>query len=1209
MADIVESIIIKDEIAPTIETSLDKIATSADKAEKQIKDLSSTLRTLRAMDLSRLSSQLRLIGNASTRIQNLTNSINNESNAHRLLNENVSRTTNSIRNNTASITQSITATQRATLATNMLAQAARNAETAQARLQTANIRQRTAGVQLGSARIRRDRQQVGLEIDQTRLANQNVLLQQRTLRLRQMENAARSAARGTNVFNQSLTRIARNIVIGTTLAYTISKIAEFGDATTRLTNQLSLIETSGAAANKTLLSLSQVANNSYSDLDATVKLYTRLAQALDQVGATRQEAQSITETLSKTVQLAGLTGGEASAALLQISQAFNKGKLDGDEFRTVMETMPTLADAIAKSLNTTRGALLKLAPQGKITADVMRKAIAEMADTIDYKFANMTPTVSQSFTQIANDAKLMGGELWKQLGAADALRKGFSLLANNMQTVLTVGTALGVGMLGGTLAKGAMTATTAVRELIIGTRTLKGALLALNVTPFGLIATALSVGAYALMEYMGTFDKFGGELSETNIKLKNLSDNLAQVNGQMSNMSSIKLEKTFDDLNSLVGQSIKEYQKLEEQIKVISNAKMLAMGATESQNILQKLNNTTSITTENYKKLNLTFDETSAAMGKLINLHQHTNNLSKDQSILTKQLVDLQGQLLDSKEKLQQQVLSEINAQTHLNNKINKYKDVLKDKTSAEIKANATLSRTQALLDQATAKYKINSGVIAEQTALLKKLGITLSSVNLEMDKGNAQKAAIAAANNAVAKLEVMTRAKQIALEKAKAKGNPTELANIAVKEATEKNKQLYDATRATEAGRKEWEKYIDTVRKATIAENTHTKSLTKRKSALEKANDKYKEYVLQLDKEHELLSISFEDYEKYRGLYKSVFEWRQKGLKLSESEINALKAKIDANRELMEQQERVQKFKDNSYAKKDEDYTKNVNAFLMSDPSKADKDKFGSDQANDIAGGQVTGVEYYNQLVANANQAYSKIDKLRQADLISEQTAHASKAMLFAKQQQEMIAPVQGALTTIAQLQGSHNKKIAKIGKAAAIANAIMQTYTSATAAYASAAAIPYVGWIMAPVAAGVAVAAGMANVAAIRSQPTGYKQGGFTGYQGIDTPAGIVHGNEFVMDRDSTRSLGVENLEALRRGTAYIANRNDNNNQKNSVNVNIQNYGTDKDFEVNTLSTGDVEIICKDVIRKQQRNIVKSYLNSDEGQEIIAKTARRNS
>lgn len=70
-----------------------------------------------------------------------------------------------------------------------------------------------------------------------------------------------------------------------------------------------------------------------------------------------------------------------------------------------------------------------------------------------------------------------------------------------------------------------------------------------------------------------------------------------------------------------------------------------------------------------------------------------------------------------------------------------------------------------------------------------------------------------------------------------------------------------------------------------------------------------------------------------------------------------------------------------------------------------------------------------------------------------------------------------------LAQLQNSESKKAQKIGKAAAIAKATVDTYTAATGAYAAMASIPYVGPVLGAAAAGAAIAAGFANIQAIRS------------------------------------------------------------------------------------------------------------------------------
>ena len=84
-------------------------------------------------------------------------------------------------------------------------------------------------------------------------------------------------------------------------------------------------------------------------------------------------------------------------------------------------------------------------------------------------------------------------------------------------------------------------------------------------------------------------------------------------------------------------------------------------------------------------------------------------------------------------------------------------------------------------------------------------------------------------------------------------------------------------------------------------------------------------------------------------------------------------------------------------------------------------------------------------------------------------------------------------------------------------VIQAVAQTATNAINAYGSAAAIPLVGFIMAPIAAAAAVAAGMLQVAAIKkqqqaSEAQGYASGGFTPEGRVDEPVGVVHAGEWV-------------------------------------------------------------------------------------------------
>ena len=104
-----------------------------------------------------------------------------------------------------------------------------------------------------------------------------------------------------------------------------------------------------------------------------------------------------------------------------------------------------------------------------------------------------------------------------------------------------------------------------------------------------------------------------------------------------------------------------------------------------------------------------------------------------------------------------------------------------------------------------------------------------------------------------------------------------------------------------------------------------------------------------------------------------------------------------------------------------------------------------------------------------------------------------------------------------IAKVKSDANKKMFKMQ----VMQAIAQTATSAINAYSSAAAVPLVGYILAPIAAASAIAAGMLQVAAIKKQQEasaaqGYAKGGFTGQGGKYEVAGVVHKGEWVASQE---------------------------------------------------------------------------------------------
>lgn len=111
-----------------------------------------------------------------------------------------------------------------------------------------------------------------------------------------------------------------------------------------------------------------------------------------------------------------------------------------------------------------------------------------------------------------------------------------------------------------------------------------------------------------------------------------------------------------------------------------------------------------------------------------------------------------------------------------------------------------------------------------------------------------------------------------------------------------------------------------------------------------------------------------------------------------------------------------------------------------------------------------------------------------------------------------------------IAKVKKKYNDRAMKIE----IAQAVASTAMAAINAYASAASIPKVGWIMAPIAAALALAAGAAQIATIKkqheAQAAGYYEGGFTTRDPNNRrEVGVVHANEFVANHQAVANPAI--------------------------------------------------------------------------------------
>ena len=200
-------------------------------------------------------------------------------------------------------------------------------------------------------------------------------------------------------------------------------------------------------------------------------------------------------------------------------------------------------------------------------------------------------------------------------------------------------------------------------------------------------------------------------------------------------------------------------------------------------------------------------------------------------------------------------------------------------------------------------------------------------------------------------------------------------------------------------------------------------------------------------------------------------------------------------------------------------------------------KELYGNDKQNHAAymqaKAQVTS-DFLNNLVEKTAVVYNGINGILSASSSYAQACSDLEQAKISKNYEKQIAAAGNNSKKKKKLEEKSDKELAaaksKANKKAMkieIAQAIASTAMSAINAYASAAAIPTIGWTLAPIAAGMATAAGMIQLAAIKKQhqaeAAGYYEGGFTGGNRYRKEAGVVHEGEFVANHNAVNNSSI--------------------------------------------------------------------------------------
>ena len=220
-------------------------------------------------------------------------------------------------------------------------------------------------------------------------------------------------------------------------AFGLNEIKGMIDAYTTLNNRLKLVTNSEKELKTVRAAIAQISSATGQNLDATAAIYQRLAQSSEQTGLSGQKLLTVTEAISKAMVIGGGSAQSQEAALIQLGQAFASGTLRGEELNSVLEQAPGLANAIAKGMGVSVGALRTLAATGKLTSKVVADSLLKQAPQIEADYLKTTRTIDQSFQNLKTQLTMFVGGANESSGAAKALSAILQTVANNINLIAT----------------------------------------------------------------------------------------------------------------------------------------------------------------------------------------------------------------------------------------------------------------------------------------------------------------------------------------------------------------------------------------------------------------------------------------------------------------------------------------------------------------------------------------------------------------------------------------------------------------------------------------------------------------------------------------------------------------------------------------------------------------------------------------------------
>ena len=307
-------------------------------------------------------------------------------------------------------------------------------------------RQETDRVRDGMGRTRQETDRVGDGMRRTRQETDRVGDGMRRTR-QETEGFGDQVQRG----NSAVSGLARSIksMVGAYIG--LRGLQQGMQAVDNFSNQrarLSMIVDDGGSVEEQEKKVKELENKIFSAAQRSKGNYSDMVSTVAKLGVTAKKAfrnndelVKFSELMQKSYIVGGANASEVSNSMLQLTQAMASGRLQGEEYRSIIENAPMLANAIAEYTGVGMEGLKQLSSEGAISADIIKNALFSAGEDIEKKFEKMPVTFSSAWTDIKNTSIMKARDMMSRISSilnSDIGRNAIEGVRTGIHTIITV---------------------------------------------------------------------------------------------------------------------------------------------------------------------------------------------------------------------------------------------------------------------------------------------------------------------------------------------------------------------------------------------------------------------------------------------------------------------------------------------------------------------------------------------------------------------------------------------------------------------------------------------------------------------------------------------------------------------------------------------------------------------------------------------------